>query len=808
MNFNQQYIQRLLTVIAIVLVEFTSVKTYGNHIAVQNNDTTTILSGIVIDTKEEPLPGAVINITSETGITAIAMTGDDGTFTLVCSPGENTIEISILGFEPYVMNLNLLQGKKNDVGVVVLKNNPKELQTVIVKGKRIYARMRPDGYSINVGEIAKSSNNAFDLLGRLPNIITDNGKLEILGKKNVIVKVGNVTLRTDANELPDILRGYEPGIIKSVDIITQPPLRYDPDGNSALIVLNMNSVFDRYAGGMAAVELMKDKGYGGRYGIYGGITFHRDNLFLSIDPSANNNFLHREGYSHYNYQGGGDQDITTHTRRRNFLIGSSITAQYQYNKNGYIGLFGNINRRRFQTTMSTINNYIDFHDIESISHSLTGLINVIPERKLSAYMEHIFRGNNKMWLEASYFSNPNNNLIKIENQQIEIGNVIPNKYYSDNNVAMNGVNLNNDYSFSLDKNGDYLIDFGLKSTFSTQKNNRWERTEVINQPIIDEKRNNAKLHENIIIPYISTTLWFSNSFWLRGGLRSYIVDRQLIATDILEFNKKFVNWIPSLHLSYSPSLSHRFTATLNTTIAHASIENLNPFVIRISESVYQVGNQKLKPQIYYKYNANYTYNGILSIQATVEQSRNLFASIPLADGDNICYTTQNAQNGLIYGLTGSYTYNRIRFVGARIYAYGAKEMYKSNLPQLPNKTNGFQWGIGSNIWFEFNKERTFTGRINGFYQGKRKSAVQITDPKASLSTSLTYALCNRSLQLEMSVIGIIPQRDKGHSQHREYSLYFNNRSNYLTLFFSARYMFHNKTKPGRSAGESALDGRL
>ena len=54
---------------------------------------------------------------------------------------------------------------------------------------------------------------------------------------------GNVVQRVPASELSSVLKGFDAGLIDQVEVLMQPPLRYDPDGNTAMIILHTSSVF-------------------------------------------------------------------------------------------------------------------------------------------------------------------------------------------------------------------------------------------------------------------------------------------------------------------------------------------------------------------------------------------------------------------------------------------------------------------------------------------------------------------------------------------------------------------------------------
>ena len=112
------------------------------------------------------------------------------------------------------------------------------------------------GFSVDVKDIRERANDALDLLKLIPRVKVKGEELSVIGKKKVLVKIGNVLQRVDASELTSVLKGYTAGLIDKVEVVTQPPLRYDPDGDAAMIILHTSSVFKEYIGGTIGTEEM------------------------------------------------------------------------------------------------------------------------------------------------------------------------------------------------------------------------------------------------------------------------------------------------------------------------------------------------------------------------------------------------------------------------------------------------------------------------------------------------------------------------------------------------------------------------
>lgn len=251
------------------------------------------LKGRLVNKEGEPIEGAyvfVIDDMAKQNIIANSYSNENGSFVFEAPCGNHFLGISHVGYKMVKQEMTIRNSETIDLGTLTLENNDQELQTVVVKGRAMRVKTLADGFSVDVREIAQSSNNALDLLGRLPQMRVKGNKLSVIGKEKVLLRVNNVLQRVSAEQLGDVLRGYNAALVSSVDVITSPPLKYNTDGTTALIVLHMDSKFNRYVGGNVGAEFMKGANYNGRYAVYGSGIFNNDKLFVDITPSYNHNY--------------------------------------------------------------------------------------------------------------------------------------------------------------------------------------------------------------------------------------------------------------------------------------------------------------------------------------------------------------------------------------------------------------------------------------------------------------------------------------------------------------------------------------
>lgn len=145
-----------------------------------------ILTGTVTDPEGEALVYANIFLIQDPQtqkIVAHSTTDTDGKFLLEAPAGEYLMGISFLGFKMHTQSVALKAEETLNLGKIVLEEDATELQTVVVMGEAIKVRTLPNGFSVNVNKLRDSSNDALDLLRRLPNLQVKGEELSVVGKK-------------------------------------------------------------------------------------------------------------------------------------------------------------------------------------------------------------------------------------------------------------------------------------------------------------------------------------------------------------------------------------------------------------------------------------------------------------------------------------------------------------------------------------------------------------------------------------------------------------------------------------------------
>ncbi|OSY88213.1 hypothetical protein WH52_05365 [Tenacibaculum holothuriorum] len=205
------------------------------------------ISGKVIDQKtKEPLP--YVNVVVKDAASKIVtggITNEKGIFSIKNIPeGKNIIEIQFIGYKTVSKPINVTRkNRKVNLGTISLEEDSTTLDEVEVRAETSTVTQKVDRKVINVGkDLTSAGTTASELLNNVQSVSVDSqtGNISLRGNENVRVLVDGRPTNIPASQL---LKQIPSTSIKSVELITNPSAKYNPEGMSGIIniVLNKNA---------------------------------------------------------------------------------------------------------------------------------------------------------------------------------------------------------------------------------------------------------------------------------------------------------------------------------------------------------------------------------------------------------------------------------------------------------------------------------------------------------------------------------------------------------------------------------------
>lgn len=144
-----------------------------------------ILKGSVVDSADVLLPGAsiVLYAANDSSDFRGVVTDLSGHFEIQTDPGYYRVKVSYIGFNSVYKDI-LLDYEEVSLGKIVLKENSIYLNEIVVTGKRLPVILRGDTVEINAGAYKSNPDaDASDILGKMPTITNNNGRIQAEGEE-------------------------------------------------------------------------------------------------------------------------------------------------------------------------------------------------------------------------------------------------------------------------------------------------------------------------------------------------------------------------------------------------------------------------------------------------------------------------------------------------------------------------------------------------------------------------------------------------------------------------------------------------
>ena len=202
-----------------------------------------IISGKIIDDRNSPIPfcNVILIDPSDNNNYGGGTTDDEGYFQIQTDNlGTYKVKIVNIGFKEFLSEkLNIREnGDQFNLGKIVLFEEAYALNDVSVSAKKLPFKREIDRTVINLeDEPNTQGSSVLDILERTPGVILDrqNNSISMLGKDGVNVMINGKMTYMPTSALVQFLNGMSSDNVKSIELITTPPSKYDAEGNSGSV---------------------------------------------------------------------------------------------------------------------------------------------------------------------------------------------------------------------------------------------------------------------------------------------------------------------------------------------------------------------------------------------------------------------------------------------------------------------------------------------------------------------------------------------------------------------------------------------
>lgn len=787
------------------------------------------IRGQVNDIAGKPSIAATVNLlrARDTFLVKITVADKTGHYEFdKIGAGKYLVSASSAGFSNVYSSPVELSPSSSDAEVkaLILAPDSKSLGTVTVTAKRPLVEQKIDRMVVNVeASITNVGASALEVLEKSPGITVDkDGNISLKGKDGVIVLVDGRQTYLSGSDLANYLRSLNASQLDQLEIMTNPPARYDAAGNSGII--NIRTKKTKLVGYNGSANLGYGQGFYPKINEGLNLNYRKDkvNLFTNLGHNYNQN---RNVLSiQRNFRNSNTDEVMSRFTQEAIGVGESngynakLGMDYFQSKNTTFGvvLNGFISDRTFlndnltyiadasakpssqtralQSTTQHFKNFgtnLNFRRVlDTLNSELTADVD---------YSQYVSKNNPDMF--NSYFDASGNSNA--------ISDTLLGKLPQD--ILILGERV--DYLKNLKKGARF--EAGLKSSY-VETDNDASYDSLLNGKIVrDVNRSNHFLYrENINAAYVNLNKTINKKWGGQLGLRLENTNaRGIQMTTGESFNRHYTQLFPTAYLQYTQDKSNSFVMNYGRRIRRPDYQNLNPFINFVDRYTYSRGNPNLRPQFSHNVELSHNFKSFVTTTLNYTLTTDIIQNV----------LEQNEAKNELFIRKANIA--RQRQLGIAVNTnIPITKWWKSNIyvNAFNNKFDGLVSDTFISIQatsFQLNGSQQFTitktlsAELSGWYQSNNLSGVIASRPMGSVSLGFSKQIMKNNGTIKLNIRDIFySQEFRAISRYGNVDAAFQERndSRVVQIGFSWRFA-KGKTDGGprrRAGGASDEQNRV
>ncbi|MBR9758270.1 MAG: TonB-dependent receptor [Algicola sp.] len=718
------------------------------------------ITGKVIDaTLNQPMPYVTIVIKNNAGETITgSITDDNGNFKITSVPeGNIVVNIQFIGYKTITKHVTINKDNfRVNLGQIELEEEAAALDEVTVVAEVSTIQQKVDRKVITIGkDLTTAGATASDIMTNLPSVNVDQqtGNISLRGNENVRVMVDGKLSNVPVAQL---LRQIPSTSIKSIELITNPSAKYNPEGMSGIINIilhkntklgfngniNLGVTKEVFAKFNSSIDMNYRNGKLNFYGNYGnnigkwdnfGQVNRLDDLSRQDFKFFNNNKSHlfKVGVDYYL----NDRNTISFFTNQNFFEGNGVgntlitnadtTTRQQIftdeTDNGS-GQYNLAFKHKFKKENETLDVEIDYNDF---SQDQLADFNYINFSFPVDYLDFVDTNRDQTTINVDYV-NPLSDVAKLE-----VGGEVR---------LFNSV-----------------IDY--KSTGVTYDQN---------SNLIPTPQTNFDYQRNIYSLYATYGKTLDKwSYQLGARLEQVNVDAEPLrifqdnTTEFLPFENDYFQVYPSAFLTYKASDKNSYQVSYSRRVDRPGLGQVNPIREWSTPRVSSYGNPELQPQFTNSTELNYTRSlskGSLTAGVFYRIIEDQISRMVRIDRTNVSdansiLSYDNFENSSAYGLEVSGNYRPTKWWSLNgsfdLYSQTQKGLTEfldtddiqnatvNDIATVKTEVENMVWNF--RMFNNFKATKHLNLSVFAMYRGKQKGIQFTRDPMYFVNTGLRYS---------------------------------------------------------------------
>jgi iron complex outermembrane receptor protein len=678
--------------------------------------------------------------------------------------GSYLLSISHIGYiQFFTKTFSLGIGQQLQFEKISLLANSKELKEITVIAKKQFIERKIDRLVLNPDAIIGNAGvNALEVLEKAPGIQVDaDGNISFKGKQGVMVFVDDKPTYMAAQDLANYLRSLPAGSIENVELMSNPPAKYDAAGNSGII----------------NIRLKKNtlKGFNGSLSVsYGQGRYHRTNNSFNINYRLNkiNYYANLSWNQNHSYQ-----DLTIN--RKYFTpsgLYKSAFTQNSYIKREIEGLNLKLGADYYISNKSTAGLVISGFENRTFSpvQNRSAIINEnnqVDSTVLATNPGDRKWKNGSVNLNYTYKINKKGSEISANADYLNYQADITQRLESFNFNPANSVSSKSTLESFLPANldiqsfkSDYLSP--LKGNAKLEAGVKFSRVKTDNTASVFDIFNNISIpnyefsnkflyDENINAAYLNYAKE-GKKLSIQTGLRieNTSISGQQLGNPVIKdssFVRNYSNLFPTVYLQYKfDSLQkNQMTFSMGRRINRPNYQDLNPFSYPLDRFTYYGGNPFLQPTLAYYAELSHTFDNKITTSIDYSITDNVIMETNEQRG-NIYYSRPgNFAKEVSYGLNVNANLQPAKWLTLMLYTELRNVAYRSVIYGQNLDEKRFYWYVSPTSQFMITKN--LSAELAYTYQSSVLVAQFLTIPVWQMRAGLSQKIMKGKGSLRLNV---------------------------------------------------------
>ncbi|WP_439130016.1 TonB-dependent receptor domain-containing protein, partial [Polaribacter sp.] len=265
--------------------------------------------------------------------------------------------------------------------------------------------------------------------------------------------------------------------------------------------------------------------------------------------------------------------------------------------------------------------------------------------------------------DADYFTFTSDRTIDFSTEQFDnlgISQGINSSAFNEANQEIENFSAKIDVEFPLKK---VNLSYGVKASFTNTDSGVLFFDTLSGTPVLEPSQSNSfEYEENVLAAYFSGNTSLSDKFQMQFGVRFEDTKTTGFNGDLNQENiNNYNKFFPSLYFSYAKNENNNFNFSYSKRINRPNFRNLNPFRFYINDNSYSEGNPFLQPSFSDNFKIAHLYKNNLSSSLSLDIITNGFGVFFNTDvvNQNQIITQENYFKKYIYRWEESFSYNKI-----------------------------------------------------------------------------------------------------------------------------------------------------